>query len=184
MARPFWTPSVGAFRFLAVAFVALVAVAVFGWETNGATRPSAARPALPTPRPALTDEEQGYIQSLWPIHAEVERSTMYVELGEIFYKTGDLSRDELKARVDQAVATYRDEESQLRALQPPASLRGAHDSYLRAVELLQRSSLEVLKMFDDGDDSHLLAAYPLILEGSGTIREVGGKFWPEEFMPN
>jgi hypothetical protein len=167
-----------------VACLVVVAAAALAWETSSTVRPPAARPVVPTPKPALTAEEQMYIQSLWPIHAEVERSTMYVELGEIFYKTGDLSRDELKARVDQAIATYRDEESQLRALQPPPSLRSAHDSYLRAVGLLQRSSLEVLKMFDDGDDGHLLAAYPLILEGSGTIREVGGRFWPEEFMPN
>jgi hypothetical protein len=39
-------------------------------------------------------------------------------------------------------------------------------------------------MFDDGDEGHLLAAYPLSLEGSSKIREIGGGFWPDEYPPN
>jgi len=39
--------------------------------------------------------------------------------------------------------------------------------------VFQQSALEVLKMFEDGDDEHLLAAYPLSQEGSNKIRESG-----------
>jgi hypothetical protein len=39
-------------------------------------------------------------------------------------------------------------------------------------------------MFDDGNDEHLLAAYPLSQEGSDKIRAVGGQFWRDEFPPN
>jgi hypothetical protein len=86
--------------------------------------------------------------------------------------------------VDAALATYRRAEERIQALQPPPSLAAAHDEYLAAVRLFQQSALEVLKMFDDGDDEHLLAAYPLSQEGSDKIREVGVKFWQDEFPPH
>jgi len=44
--------------------------------------------------------------------------------------------------------------------------------------------VEANKMFKDGKEDHLLAAYPKSQEGSDKIREVGGKFWPNEFPPN
>jgi len=136
------------------------------------------------PRPPLTRAEEAYIRALWPIHGDVERSTVRMSLGQIFYKTNDLGRKDLKARVDEALLTYRSAETRLRALQPPPSLQSAHSDYLGAVRLFQRSALEVLKMFDDGGEEHLRAAYPLSQEGSDKIREVGAKFWPDEFPPN
>src|SRR2546425_7585809 len=140
--------------------------------------------AAPRPRPPLTHAEEAYIRALWPIHGDVERSTVRMSLGQIFYKTNDLGRKDLKARVDEALLTYRSAETRLRALQPPPSLQSAHSDYLGAVRLFQRSALEVLKMFDDGGEEHLRAAYPLSQEGSDKIREVGAKFWPDEFPPN
>ena len=89
-----------------------------------------------------------------------------------------------KARVDAALATYRRAEERIRALQPPPSLERAHSDYLAAVELFQKSALEVEKMFDDGNDEHLLAPYPLSQEGSDKIREIGVRFWQDEFPPN
>jgi len=142
------------------------------------------RLAAPQPRPPFTRAEEAYIRALWPIHGDVERSTVRMSLGQIFYKTNDLGRKDLKARVDEALLTYRSAETRLRALQPPPSLQSAHSDYLGAVRLFQRSALEVLKMFDDGGEEHLRAAYPLSQEGSDKIREVGAKFWPDEFPPN
>jgi hypothetical protein len=72
----------------------------------------------------------------------------------------------------------------MRALEPPASLRKDHEQYLAAVRLFQESAVEANKMFKDGQEDHLLAAYPKSQEGSDKIREVGGKFWPNEFPPN
>ncbi len=114
----------------------------------------------------------------------VRRSAVRVSLGQIFYKTNDMGRAELKTRVDDALATYRQAEERLRELQPPPSLERAHNDYLAAVQLFQKSALEVLKMFDDGNDDHLLAAYPLSLEGSNKIRAIGAEFWRDEFSPN
>src|SRR5438445_6028100 len=143
-----------------------------------------ARVATPQPRPPFTRAEEAYIRALWPIHGDVERSTVRMSLGQIFYKTNDLGRKDLKARVDQALLTSPSAETRLRALQPPPSLQPAHADYLGAVRLCQRSAVEVLKMFDDGSEEHLRAAYPLSQEGSDKIREVGAKFWPDEFAPN
>ena len=107
-----------------------------------------------------------------------------MSLGQILYKTGDLSRSELRARMEQSLATYREAEARILALEPPASLRGDHEQYLAAVRLFQQSALEAIKMFKDGREEHLLAAYPKSQEGSDTIMKVGGKFWPNEFPPN
>jgi hypothetical protein len=152
---------------------------------SAATRTTAvARPALPTPRPALSAAEQSYIEAAWPIHSEVEASSTRVALGTIFYKTRDLDAAEFRTRLNAAMATYQQAERQLRALQPPPSLTPSHESYLVALQLFQQSTLEMLKVFDDGNDEHLTTAYPLSLEGSNKIREVGVKLWPDEFPPN
>jgi hypothetical protein len=50
--------------------------------------------------------------------------------------------------------------------------------------LFKESATELLKMFEDGRDEHMLAAYPKSQDGSNKIRQVGGKFWPHEFPPN
>jgi hypothetical protein len=152
--------------------------------TADGAAPVASRPASAPPRPAWTRVEEAYIQALWPIHGDVERSAVRLSLAKIFYKTNELGKADLKARADAAMATFRQAEDRLRALQPPSSLAPAHDEYLAAVRLFQQSVIEVLKMFDDGDDQHLLAAYPLSQEGSDKIREVGVKFWEDEFPPH
>jgi len=141
------------------------------------------RPAAPA-RPPLTREEEAYVQALWPIHGAVERSAARMSLGQIFYVTKDLAPAELKARVDDALTTYRRAGNQLGALEPPPSLQRAHEDYTAAVRLFERSAVEVLKMFDDGRDEHMRVAYPLGQEAADKIRDVGGKFWPHEFPPN
>ena len=146
--------------------------------------PAVSQPASTPQRPAFTRAEEAYIQALWPIHGEVERSAVRLSLGKIFYKTNEMGKADLKARVDKALATYRTADARIGALQPPPSLQRAHDDYLAAVGLFQKSALEVLKMFDDGDDDHLLAAYPFSQEASNKIREVGAQFWQDEFPPN
>jgi hypothetical protein len=153
-------------------------------ETARISPAVSARPSLRPPRPALSPAEEAYLRALWPIHGDVERSTMRMSLGQIFYKTQDLGRAELRTRVEQALATYQGAEARLRGLEPPISLRSAHEEYLSAVRLFQESAAEVLKMFVDGRDDHMVAAYPKSQEGSNKIREVGGKFWPNEFPPN
>ena len=174
---------------LAATVVALLGIVAFAATrevtTTGRTpSPALLHPAATPPKPAFTRTEEAYIQALWPIHGEVERATVRVSLGKIFYKINDLGKTDLKARVDNALTTYRRAETRISALQPPASLAHAHDDYLAAVRLFEQSAVEVLKMFDDGNDEHLLAAYPMSQEGSDKIREIGAKFWEDEFPPN
>ena len=107
-----------------------------------------------------------------------------MSLGQIFYTTKDVSRAELAVRVKDALATYRKAETQLRALEPPASLRSDHEEYVSAVRLFQDSATEVMKMFTDGRDDHMKVAYPKGQEATDKIREVGGKLWPHEFPPH
>jgi hypothetical protein len=173
---------------LAAFVLALLGVVAFAVTREATTIGRTAGPALSRPtapaRPPFTRAEEAYIQALWPVHGEVERSAVRVSLGKILYKTGELGKPELRARVDTAVASYQRAEERIQALQPPPSLQREHDEYLAAVRLFQKSTLETLKMFDDGSDDHLLAAYPLSKEGSDKIREVGVKFWQDEFPPN
>jgi len=171
--------------FGAMVFGGILALAVVHEVTSRRVATSMVTQPPPRPaRPPLSRAEEAYSQALWPIHGAVERSAVRVSLGQIFYKTHDMDRAELKTRVDDALATYQQAERRLRELQPPPSLERAHDNYLAAVQLFQKSAFEVLKMFDDGNDDHLLVAYPLSLEGSNKIRAVGAQFWRDEFPPN
>jgi hypothetical protein len=144
---------------------------------------STARPIAP-PRPAFTPAEEAYIRALWPIHGDVERSAARMILGQIFYKTKDLDRPALQGRIADALVTYQRSEKRLRALTPPASVARDHQEYLAAIQLFQQSAVEVMKMFEDGREDHMVAAYPLGQQATDKIREVGGKFWPHEFPPN
>ena len=175
-------------RIVVLTVVSVSAVSVLTFAVSRAvtttSTPVTARQAARPPRPALTPAEEAYMRAMWPIHGDVERSLMRVSLGQIFYKTDDLSRAELKTRMEQALVAYRGAETRIRALDPPASLRNDHEQYLAAVHLFQAAAVEVMEMFKDGREDHLLAAYPKSQEGSDKIREVGGKFWPNEFPPN
>jgi hypothetical protein len=171
---------------LGLVVLGLVGVITFSTtrEISRSATPAAVTPPPRPARPALTPVEEAFIQSLWPIHGEVQRSLMRTSLGQILYKTNDLSRADLKMRMEQALVSYGRAETSLRALDPPASLRNDRETYLDAVRLLRESALEALKMFKDGREDHLVAAYPKSQEASDKIREVGGKLWPNEFPPN
>jgi hypothetical protein len=177
------TPRLAVLGVISLGLVGVVTLAV-NRAVTGTSTVASPRPSPQPSRPALDPAEEAYMRAMWPIHGDIQRSLMRMSLGQIFYKTDDLSRAELKTRIEQALVTFRGAEIRIRALAPPASLRGDHDQYLAAVRLFQESATEAIKMFKDGRDDHLLAAYPKSQEGSDKIREVGGKFWPNEFPPN
>jgi len=153
-------------------------------EASPASSISAVRPALPTPRPALSSDEQSYVEALWPIHTEVERNAVRVALGASFYKLQDLTRAELRTRLDDALKAYRTADARLRGLRSPQSFQTRHDLYLTALHLFDQSTTEMLRMYDDGSDEHLTQGFPLSVQGSDKIREVGESFWPDEYPPN
>ena len=174
---------------LGFGLLALGVLCVVGFTATRALTPPPSRPVLTKqpaqpPRPPLSAAEESYIRAMWPIHGDVERSLMRASLGQILFKTQELSRAELQSRMEQALVVYRSAETRLRALEPPPSLRPEHERYLTAVRLFQEAAVEANKMFADGREDHLVAAYPKSQEGSDKIREVGGKFWPNEFPPN
>jgi hypothetical protein len=176
--------SVLGFGLLAIAVACVLTFTASRAVTPPPSRPAAPKSAAQAPRPPVTPAEESYIRAMWPIHGDVERGLMRASLGQILYKTQDVSRAELQHRMEQALAVYRSAESRLRELHPPPSLQPEHEQYLAAVRLFQEAAVEANKMFADGREDHLLAAYPKSQEGSDKIREVGGKFWPNEFPPN
>jgi hypothetical protein len=170
--------------FVLLTLIAIVVVAIVREAApRRLTAPAITRTPQPS-RPPLTREEAAYIEALWPIHGAVERSSARMSLGQIFYMTKDLKRTDLKARADEALGTYRRAGDRLRTLEPPPSLQRAHEDYTAAVRLFERSAVEVGKMFDDGRDDHMRIAAPFSREANDKIREVGVKFWPQEFPPN
>jgi len=169
--------------------IGLLAVVVAGVVHQSGTSVRSAGQALARPteaaaRPAFSAAEEAYVRALWPIHGDVERSAVRASLGTIFYKTGDLERTELKNRLEAALVTYQKAEAGIRDVEPPSSLARAHKDYLAAIRLYEQAAVEALRMFSDGDDEHLVRAHPLSHEGSNKIREIGGRFWRDEFPPN
>jgi hypothetical protein len=172
---------------IAVGVIALILVVSAGVVHQLGTSAQSAGPVLAGPAkaaPAFSAAEEAYIWGLWPIHGDVERSAVRVSLGTIFYKTGDLGRAELKDRLEAALLTYQKAEARISELEPPPSFVRGHQDYLAAVRLYEQAAVEALKMFSDGDDDHLVLAHPLSQEGSNKIREIGGRFWRDEFPPN
>lgn len=170
---------------LAAALLGFAAFPILHKSIPAAPITASASPRETTPpRPAYTAAEEAYMKALWPIHGEVEVGSARMSLGQIFYMTHDLGQAELKGRADEAIATFRRAEKSLRALRPPQSFQKRHEEYLAAVHLFQASTAEVLKMFKDGNEDHLRAAYPSFQRANDKIRDVGGDFWPDEFPPN
>ena len=168
-----------------VGFVALALTReLSGPGQSAAARSEAARPAVPTPRPALTAAEEGYAQALWPIHNEVKASALKMSMAGIQYLTQDRDLATLVAVVEASIETYRRAEGQILALQPPPSLQGFHDDYLRAVRLYQQSGDEMIKIHQGRNEEHLVAAFPMSQEGGRILRRVGSTLWPGEYVPN
>src|SRR5262249_52732607 len=118
------------------------------------------------------------------IHNEVKASALKMTLGGLSYKLGELDRTALKKRIEQSTETYRSAARRIAALSPPASLGQAHAMYSDAVSLYQQSAAEMLRVVDDGQDQHLVAAQPLSLKASETLLKVGDILWPSEYKPN
>jgi hypothetical protein len=175
---------------LAILGVVLVALgAIIGFSiSREIAQPTASAPGGAPVRvgqhPSLSPDEQAYVDALWPIHTDVEVAAERVALGAIFYKVNDLDQQALKSRLDESLLRYQSAESRLRELHPPASLQSSHETYLRAIGLFAQSTVEMLRLFDDGSEAHLQAGYPPYLEATNKIRDLGGRFWPDEFPPN
>jgi len=153
-------------------------------EAAPPSTPAAPRPAVSTPRQALTAAEEAYAQALWPIHNDVKAGALKMTMSGIQYKTQRLDVAGLHSQVVTSLEAYRRAEAQLRTLQPPASLASSHEEYLRAILLYQQSATEMARLADDHQDQHLVDAFPMSQEAGRTLRAVGALLWPGEYVPS
>ena len=89
-----------------------------------------------------------------------------------------IDRAALRGQFDDSLATYRRIEEQVLALDPPPDLRETHDSYLADVRLFERSAVEMLKVYDDGNVDHLSAGAPMSLDAMARMRVLSDPLWP------
>jgi len=169
---------------LGLVAVTLAAVVREAWLPGRATSLAVPPNPFAPPRPALTPAEEAYSQALWKIHGDVKLSAVQMTFAGLAYKTGDIDRATLKARVDASRDAYARAETRVRGLRPPASLRSVHADYLDAIRLYRQSAAEMARVYDDGRDQHLLAAFPLSETASRKLLEVGDTLWPGEYVPN
>lgn len=151
---------------------------------QSSARATGSRPVVATTRPALTAEEEAYAQALWPIHNEVKAGALKMTMSGIQYKTNNADAASLRSQVLASMETYRRAEAQIRGLTPPPSLESTHNDYLEAIRLYLESGAEMIKLYDDNRDDHLVAAFPMSQEGGKRIRAVGNVLWPSEYVPN
>jgi len=173
---------------LALVLLGLVVLAA-GREANPIPRAAAPTPVPVASfeheaRPAFSPAEQQYLESLWPIHIEVERAAVRMALGAAFYRDRDIDGAALKGRLDEAHDAFSSAAQKLDTLTPPPEALPAHQAYADAVRLFQASATEMLRMFDDGDEAHLVQGFPLSQQGSDRIRELGARWFPDEYPPN
>jgi hypothetical protein len=150
----------------------------------GRTATTAPPPPVAPPRPALAPAEEAYAQALWAIHADVKHAAYNLTFSGMRYKLKHADGPDFGTRVRDASRTLDRAEARIRMLAPPPSLSQVHAQYLDAVQLFQRSAVEMLKVTVDGRDEHLLAAYPLSQKASEELLRVGDTIWPGEYLPN
>jgi len=166
---------------LAVLCASLLREATIAGRTVANATP---RPSLAPPRPALAPAEEAYAQALWAIHADVKHAAYNLTFSGMRYKLKHADGPDFGTRVRDASRTLDRAEARIRVLAPPPSLSQVHAQYLDAVQLFQRSAVEMLKVTVDGRDEHLLAAYPLSQKASEELLRVGDTIWPGEYLPN
>lgn len=147
-------------------------------------RASPAANAFSDRRPALSADEERFVQALWKIHAEVRTAAVRMTFAGLAYKMGDGDRSSVNTKVVPLTAVFRQAESDLRALDAPVSMRELHGRYAVALQLYGGASREMVKVAHDGDDAHLLKAQEMSEQASGILLEVGEQFWPGEIKPN
>jgi hypothetical protein len=187
--RPWAAPSVKVLLFgiVLVALVGFVGIALIRELTDTSqanARAASSRPVVATPRPAFTPDEEGYAQALWPIHNEVKLGALRMTMAGIQYKTNRIDAAALKSQVEVSVQVYREAEEQMGDLKPPPSFRPFHDEYLQAVRLYQQAGAEMVRLYDDNSEEHLLTAFPMSQEGGRILRRVGAVLWPNEYVPS
>jgi len=135
-------------------------------------------------RPAHSAAEERFAQALWNIHAEVRTAAVRMTFAGLAYKMGDGDRASVNTKVVPLTAVFRQAESELRALDAPASMQETRNRYAGALQLYGNASQVMIKVAHDGDDAHLLKAQEMSEQASGILLEVSEQLWPGEIKPN
>jgi len=133
---------------------------------------------------ALTAEEEAYAEALWTVHSAAKVWAIDLSFAGILYKTETQDAGKLGAKVQALSGNFASAEARARAIDVPASMRTVHDKYVGAIELYESAAAEMLRVAQDGDDRHLLAAQGMSQHASEEMLRVGDVLWPGEYKPN
>jgi hypothetical protein len=170
---------------LLVALIALVAIAALRETTNRKQeQPVAAGATMGMEaRPALTAAEEKFAHELWAVHDKVKQAAVKMTFAGVAYKTGDIKRAELRARVAPQVPVLDAALKQARKIVPPASAVEWHGKYVEAIGLYREAAAKMAKVPDQGD-VELIEAQELSARASTLQLVVGDQLWPGEYKPN
>jgi hypothetical protein len=135
-------------------------------------------------RPAESPAEERFAQAMWNIHAEVRTAAVRMTFAGLAYKMGDADRASIDTKVAPLTAVFRQAESQLRALDTPASMLEMRDRYAGALQLYRSASQEMIKVAQDRNEAHLLKAQEMSEQAATVLLDVGDQLWPGEIKPN
>ncbi len=134
--------------------------------------------------PPLQPEEEAYAAALWPIHSEVKLAAVRMIFAGLAYKTENKDARALKNKVQPLTRTFKSAASRAKAIKPPPSLQAAHRSYLEALDLYAGATVEMIKVADDGRETHLIDAQARSERASTAIIMLSDTLWPGEYKPN
>jgi len=135
-------------------------------------------------RPALTAAEERFSHALWNIHAEVRTAAVSMTFAGLTYKIGDADATSVRTKVAPLAETFRQAAADLRLLDGPESMQDVRGRYAEAVRLLGDASVTMVRVAEDGSDTHLLTAQEMSEQAAGMLLEVGDRLWPGEIKPN
>jgi hypothetical protein len=140
--------------------------------------------AFASQRPAQSAAEERFAQAMWNIHTEVRTAAVRMTFAGLAYKMGDADQASIRTKVAPLTDVLRQAESDLRALDTPASMRETRDRYIGAVQLYGSAAREMVMVAQDSKEAHLLQAQEMSERAAGVLLEVGDELWPGEIKPN
>jgi hypothetical protein len=164
--------------------IGVVVFAALREKNSSLQRPPKTPIGLEPMRPSLTPAEEAYALALWPIHSEVKLSAVNMSFAGLFYKLGEIDRSTLQSRLTPLAASFDASALRFRQLQPPASMEQWHHDYAEALRLYQDAITEMIKVVDDGQDEHLLAAQAQSEKAAIILLKLSDELWPGEYKPN
>lgn len=173
-----------------VVVVLLAGFVVFAALREAAKGNAAANPTMPAVEPtahhraALSAEDERFAQELSNIHGAVRTAALRMTFAGLSYKMGDGDRASVATKVKPLTDVFSAAADALRALDTPASMRETRERYANGLRLYLDASREMVKVAQDGNDSHLLDAQMLSEQASGILLQVGDQLWPGEIKPN